>query len=191
MVTMYDVDPQKLIKATAEKLKSFENIKEADWAKFVKTGQSKERPPMEKDWWYVRAAAILRKVAVRGPIGVSKLRILFGSKKNRGFKPEKFFKASGNHIRKILQQLEKEGLVTKKEDSQHKGRIITPKGRSLLDKIAAEIRKSKVPEKTIAKSKKSSSESKKERRKKDEEKSTKTTKKSSTANKTKSKKKLR
>ncbi len=156
MVNVYDIDPQKLIKATAEKLKKLENIKEPEWAKFVKTGHSKERPPIEKDWWYIRAAAILRKVYIRGPIGVSKLRVLFGSKKNRGFKPEKFFKAAGNHIRKILQQLEKEGLVTKKEDDVHKGRVITPKGKSFLDKIATELQKEAPKKEAKAEPKKAS-----------------------------------
>ncbi|MDK2850030.1 MAG: small subunit ribosomal protein S19e [Candidatus Woesearchaeota archaeon] len=195
MVTLFDVDPQKLIKATAEKLKTLENIKEPEWAKFVKTGHSKERPPMEKDWWYTRAAAILRKVAIRGPIGVSKLRVLFGSKKNRGFKPEKFYKAAGNHIRKILQQLEKEGLIVQKKEGQHKGRIITPKGKSFLDKIATEIAKSEPKkekaEKTSAKKteKKEAAKKKEEKAETKEKKETKKTKKnSSTKTKSESKK---
>ncbi|MEM0333542.1 MAG: 40S ribosomal protein S19, partial [Candidatus Aenigmatarchaeota archaeon] len=41
----------------------------------------------------------------------------------------------GSIIRKILQQLESEGLVTKEK----KGRILTPKGRSFIDKIIGEI----------------------------------------------------
>ncbi len=143
MPTVYDVDPQELIKEVAKKLKHSDNVKPLPWAKFVKTGMHKERPPEDKDWWYIRAAAILRKVYIRGPIGVSKLRTLFGGKKNRGVKPEKFYKAAGNHIRKILQQLEKEGLVEQIKEGKKKGRVITSKGRSLLDKTASEILKKK------------------------------------------------
>jgi small subunit ribosomal protein S19e len=82
-----------------------------------------------------------------GPIGVSKLRSKYGGKKNRGMKPEKFYPASGKIIRTILQQLENAELVKKEEKGVHKGRIIAPKGVSLLDKAASKIA-GKKPEKT-------------------------------------------
>ena len=66
--------------------------------------------PEDQDWWYKRAASILRKIYRHGPIGTNKLKKKYGSKKNRGHKPEHFYKAAGSHIRKILQQLEKSGL---------------------------------------------------------------------------------
>jgi small subunit ribosomal protein S19e len=136
---MYDVDPSELIEKVTEKLKTMQEIKPPEWAAFVKTGVSKERPPLRKDWWYVRAASILRKVYRFGPIGVSKLRTKYGSKKNRGVKPEHFYKGSGSIIRKTLQQLENAGLLQKVEKGIRKGKVITPKGKSLLDKTAAEI----------------------------------------------------
>ncbi|MEK6939747.1 MAG: 40S ribosomal protein S19, partial [Nanoarchaeota archaeon] len=46
-----------------------------------------------------------------------------------------------SHIRKILQQLEKSGLVKQTEKGVHKGRILTPKGTSFLDKIAVQLSK--------------------------------------------------
>jgi small subunit ribosomal protein S19e len=46
----------------------------------------------------------------------------YGGKKNRGHKPEKRFDGSGNIIRKILQQLEKAGLIEQKAIRVHKGR---------------------------------------------------------------------
>jgi len=49
-------------------------------------------------------------------------------------KPEKFYKGSGNIIRKILQQLEKAELIKQNEQGR-KGRIVTNKGRSFLDKL--------------------------------------------------------
>ena len=106
-----------------------------DWAKFSKTGTHKERPPMDPEWWYKRAAAILRTVYIKGPIGVSKLRIKYGGKKDRGHKPEEFRKGSGKIIRLILQQLEKEELIKFAEKGVHKGRVITAKGQSFLDKL--------------------------------------------------------
>jgi small subunit ribosomal protein S19e len=139
MVTIYDVNPSELIKKVASSLKSKEEIKAPSWAQFVKTGRSKERPPAETDWWHTRAASVLRKVYILGPVGVSKLRKKYGGKKNRGHRPEKFFVGGGNILRKVLQQLEKAELVKYAEKGVHKGRIITPKGKKFLDKLATEI----------------------------------------------------
>lgn len=130
---MYDVKPSELVSGAAEELKKTK-IKIPDWAKVVKTGAGQERPPVGHNWWYMRAASILRKVSLRGPIGVSKLRSMYGTKKNRGVRPERFYRGSGKIVRVILQQLEAEGFVKKVEKGVHKGKIITPKGQSFLDK---------------------------------------------------------
>ncbi len=124
----------KLIEQLAEKLKAMPEIKPPEWAQFVKTGHFKERPPVKKDWWLVRAASVLNAIKKRGPIGVSKLRRRYGGKKNRGVKPEHFYKGSGSIIRKILQQLEKAELIKQTEKGIHKGRALTGKGQSLIDK---------------------------------------------------------
>lgn len=134
MVNIYDVQAGKLIERVSEKLK--DKIKPPEWSKFVKTGVNKERPPQREDWWFMRSGAILRKVYKNGPIGVSKLRTAYGGKKNRGPRPNKFYKAGGKIIRKILQQLEEIGFIKKTK----KGRIITSKGESFLNKTAKEIK---------------------------------------------------
>lgn len=134
MSTVYDANTQELIKKVAEALK--EKIKAPEWSMFVKTGVSRERPPVEKDWWYTRGASILRKIYLNGPIGTNKLRIKYGGRKNRGYKPEKTFIGSGKIIRVILQQLEQIELIKKSDKGVHKGRVITPKGKSFLDKLA-------------------------------------------------------
>ncbi|MBI2546000.1 30S ribosomal protein S19e [Candidatus Woesearchaeota archaeon] len=139
MATIYDVPAQELVEKAAEKLKSVNEIQPPAWAPFVKTGHSKERPPARDDWWHVRAAAVLRVVYRLGPVGVSKLRVKYGGRKNRGAAGEHTYSGSGNILRKILQQLEKAGLVKQVTKDVHKGRIITPKGKSLLDKTATEI----------------------------------------------------
>ena len=139
MTTMYDVDAQELVSKAAEELKKIPEIKAPEWAPFVKTGKHKERPPVNDDWWYLRTASVLRTVYRLGPVGVSKLRTKYGGKQNRGVKKEHFFKGSGNILRKSLQQLEKAGLVKFTEKGIHKGRVITPKGKSFLDKIASQI----------------------------------------------------
>ena len=139
MTSVFDAPSGELIAKVAEKLKKISEIKPPEWAKFAKTGAHKQRPPAQSDWWYIRAAAVLRAVYKLGPVGVSKLRTKYGGKRNNGMAPEHFTKGSGNIIRKILQQLEKAELIKFVKTGIHKGRVIAPKGESLLDKTAIEI----------------------------------------------------
>ncbi len=118
----------------SKELKSYKEITPPEWAKFVKTSPARERTPVQSDWWYIRAASILRKIYMFGPIGVNKLRRKYGGKKNRGHKPEKYYKGSGKIIRLVLQQLEAAKLIEKSNKDVHHGRILTSKGKSLLDK---------------------------------------------------------
>jgi len=141
MVSIYDVNPQKLMEEVAKKMAGQKLVQPPQWSSYVKTGSNKERPPARKDWWFVRAASVLRTVHKLGPVGTEKLRTKYGGLKNRGFQPEIYKKAGGSIIRKILQQLEKAELIKKTEKGVHKGRVITPKGRSLLNKSVLEILK--------------------------------------------------
>jgi len=138
---IHDVDVTLLIQRTAEELKKEPQIKPPVWAPFVKTSIAKERAPTQPDWWFVRAASILRKLFVLGPIGTIKLRTKYGGRKNRGVAPDKSFPGSGNIIRKVLQQLETAGFAKQAAKGVHKGRIITPKGQQLLEGAASMIMK--------------------------------------------------
>ena len=137
MMTIYNKQANELVNNAAEELKKIDSIKAPEWAKFCKTGAARERPPVERDWWYKRTASMLRRLYVsKGPIGVSKLRKKYGGRCNRGHRPDKYYTGSGNIIRKVLQQLEKAGFAKKAEVGVHKGRVITPQGKSFLDKLA-------------------------------------------------------
>jgi small subunit ribosomal protein S19e len=136
----YDVSQQALVTQLAQDLKTVNEIKAPEWAVFVKTGTHNERPPTQDDWWHIRAASVLRKVAVLGPVGTQKLRRKYGGRKNRGYAPEEFRAASGNIIRSILQQLESAKLVTQTDKEGRKGRIVTPTGTSMLDKAAGKVK---------------------------------------------------
>lgn len=136
---IYDIDQTKLIEAIGEQLKK--ELKTPSWAQFVKTGVHKERAPTNPDWWFIRAAAVLRTVHLRGPIGTEKLRTKYGGSKNRGVKPNKFAKGSGSVLRKVLQQLETAGYVTQTKKGTHKGRVATIKGIALLQSVAKEVGK--------------------------------------------------
>lgn len=132
MTTVYDVEAGALIKAAAEDLKS--KVKAPTWAPLVKTGVAKERPPEDPNWWYAREASILRKIYVKGPIGISRLRGEYRSKKNKGVMPEASYKASGKVIRLAVQQLEGLGFLKKTKSGD--GREITPAGVKYLDNLA-------------------------------------------------------
>ncbi|MGE0792914.1 MAG: 30S ribosomal protein S19e [Candidatus Woesearchaeota archaeon] len=132
-----DVSQQKLVLETAQELKGM--IKMPEWAMFVKTGSHRETMPKNADWWYIRAASILRLANKIGPIGVNKLRTKYGGRKNRGMKPDAFQEASGKVIRVILQQLQAAELIKEHTIGTRKGRITTPKGNSLLIKVAKKL----------------------------------------------------
>jgi small subunit ribosomal protein S19e len=132
-----EIPKTELIERAAKAMQKVEAVQPPGWALFVKTGMSKQRQPARNDWWFVRAAAVLRRLSdSEGPIGVQKLRTVYGGRKNCGHAPERFFKGSGNILRKILQQLEKAGFAKKVDKGLHRGRIITPQGLSFLGKIA-------------------------------------------------------
>ena len=133
MVTVYDVTPNKLVKAVAEKLKAM-NIPAPAFIGTVKSGAHRVRLPQQPDFWYIRMASILRNAYVHNVVGVGKLRSHYGGKKIRGVKPEEKRKAGGSIIRKGMQALEVAGLMTKKK----KGRELSAAGKKLLDAAAKE-----------------------------------------------------
>lgn len=135
--TIFAQNPVRYIPALAEALKNVPEFEVPEWAMYVKTGVSRERPPMAEDFWYTRAASILRQLYIHGVVGVGKLRTRYGSRKDRGGRPDKFFKSGGKIIRVILQQAEKAGLVEKVLRMQH-GRRLTQQGRDFLDSIEVE-----------------------------------------------------
>lgn len=138
MTIIYDIEPEKLVEKAAEELKKIDSIKMPDWAKFVKTSSGKARPPIKLDWWYVRVASILRKLYLRSPLGVERLKGMYGCKKDRGHRPDERRRGSGKIIRVILQQLEQAEFVKKVEEK--KGREITAKGKKFLDGLFKNVK---------------------------------------------------
>lgn len=136
--SVYQIPAQEYNQKLAEALKTLEEFKQPEWAPFTKTGSAKKRPPQEPNFWYKRAASILRQIYINRVVGVNRLRTRYGSKKNRGYKPEKFKKASGKIIRTILQQAEQAGLLEKSNQQgkdKRAGRILTQKGKELMEGV--------------------------------------------------------
>ena len=138
MVTLYDVPAADLNDEVAARLE--DRIEQPEWVQFTKSGQDRELPPQQEDFWFRRAASLLRKVADRGPVGVERLATEYGGAKHGSNRyvvsPPEHEGGSRKIIRVALQQLEEEGLV---ETAQGEGRRITAEGRSLLDSVAGDV----------------------------------------------------
>ncbi|KAI9781284.1 MAG: 40S ribosomal protein S19 [Geoglossum umbratile] len=133
-VSVRDVEAQKFIDAYAAFLKRQGKLPIPGWVDTVKTGHFKELPPQNIDWFYIRAASVARHVYLRKTVGVGRLRKAHGGQKNRGSRPSHHVDASGSVDRKIMQALEKIGVL--EQDEEKGGRRITPSGQRDLDRIA-------------------------------------------------------
>ncbi len=138
MTTFYDVPAEDLIEAVAEELAA--ELDAPEWAEYTKTGTSRELPPEQENFWALRAASLLRKVADDGPIGVQRLRTAYGDATQGStryrVRPNRKTEGSGNIIRSALQQLEEAGYVNTRDGH---GREVTGEGRALLDETAAKL----------------------------------------------------
>lgn len=139
MPTPYDVPASLFIERLAKYLKdNVDEITPPVWASLVKTGSHVKNPPQDPNWWFTRCASILRKIYMKGPIGVERLRSEYGGRASHGTQPQRAKKGGGAILRKALQQLEAAGLV---EPLRNRGRIVTKSGRQIFDRLSAEIKK--------------------------------------------------
>jgi len=134
--TVKDVPARAFIEKYAQHLKRQGKMEIPSWMDVVKTAPFKELPPMNPDWYYVRAASVARKIYLRPHTGVGALTKWYGGRYRRGTRTEHYRKASSGLIRHILLQLEHVGVVEK----QGKGRIVSRVGQQDLDRIAGQLR---------------------------------------------------
>lgn len=140
MTSVFELNPQEYNNKLAKALKEIKEFEAPSWSKLVKSGSSKERPIEDGEFWHKRAASVLRQIYKMKIVGVERLRTKYGSKKNRGSKPEEFKKAGGKIIRTILQQSDKAGFTEiakeiKGVKSKRPGRQLTVKGKAFLESI--------------------------------------------------------
>ena len=112
MTTFHDVPADLVIDELSKRLASVDEISAPEWANIVKTGTHRERTPVQDDWWFIRSAAVLRKVGKLGPIGANHMAQQFGGPKDRGVKSNRAVSGSRSIARNVLQQLSSAGLVT-------------------------------------------------------------------------------
>ncbi|PIO08591.1 30S ribosomal protein S19e [Candidatus Pacearchaeota archaeon CG10_big_fil_rev_8_21_14_0_10_34_12] len=136
---VFDLNQQEYNLKLAEALKKIPEFKKPEWVEFVKSSSGKERPIDDEDFWHKRAASILKQIYKNKIKGVNRLKIKYGTKKNRGMKPEKFRKGSGKIIRVILQQSDNAGLTeiikAQKGTKIKSGRQMTEKGKEFMEGI--------------------------------------------------------
>ncbi len=133
MTNAFDVKGSALVRLAAERLKGL--MAKPAYIDYVKSGANRERTPNSPDFWYIRSASILRQVYMNGPIGVERLRTRYGSRKEHVIHRRHHTKAGGSIIRDACQSLEKLEFVK----NTKAGRVITPKGKSFLDKLSREV----------------------------------------------------
>ncbi|MHA2394114.1 MAG: 40S ribosomal protein S19 [Promethearchaeota archaeon] len=140
-MSIYVVQPEKLIEVLAAKLRDFPEISPPEGLEFWKTAFYKELAPSDSEgFWYIRCASLLRKIKKHGPIGVNKLRKFYGGKNRKGSGLHHSARGSGKIIRVALQQLEAAKLI---EINEKQGRTLSSEGTSLLERTAYGILRSK------------------------------------------------
>lgn len=143
MTTYHDVPADLLIGELSARLSEVDSINPPEWSKIVKTGTHRERPPAQDNWWYIRSAAVLRKVGKLGPIGANHMAQHFGGPKDRGVKPNRAVAGSRNISRTVMQQLTTAGLIQSKMNlsgTVNHGKVLTPAGQKMLDSVAHSVR---------------------------------------------------
>lgn len=146
MVHPNDVPTSALLAKLAAELKSRGAVAPPAWAEFVKTGVHKQRAPVQPDWWYLRSASVLRKIYLKGYVGVERLSAEYGGKRDRGSAPYHARTGSRAVLREIVQQLEKAGLV---QPYKTLGRRVSASGQKLLDTVSRDLLRSLAAERPV------------------------------------------
>ena len=135
--TLRDVSGAKWVKAMAAHLKQSGKLFVPNCTELMKQSHANERAPQNPDWFFLRCAAVLRRVYVRPGTGYGGLSKAFGLKKNNGSRPEKPIKASRGLLHWACRSLEGLKLLQKGKES---GRVLTREGRRKCDAIAFNVK---------------------------------------------------
>lgn len=57
-----------------------DKIKLPDYVDYVKTAKHKELAPYDRDWYYIRAASVVRHIYLRKGVGVGALQKVYGGR---------------------------------------------------------------------------------------------------------------
>ncbi|KAL0229959.1 hypothetical protein PCE1_003523 [Barthelona sp. PCE] len=104
---------------------------------YIKSAPGRELGPQDPDWFFKRAAAILRRVYIQPGIGLGGFAKYFGAKARNGHARNHGALAARGVIRRIIQNFEKAGLI----EQSTKGRVLSSEGRRVCDTVATNILK--------------------------------------------------
>jgi len=135
-ITLKDVSSKHFIKAYSSYLKRTGKVNVPKWSNIVKTGIHKQLAPYNPDWFYVRMAAIARRIYLRPCEGIGFYKRIFGGSYSNGLRPYHFTTSSGSIIRTCLKQLTALKVI---EPHPKGGRRVTSSGRRDLDRISAKV----------------------------------------------------
>ena len=110
-VTARDVGAPALIKAFSAHLKRQGKMTLPNNLDLQKTAKFKELAPYDSDFFYIRAAALARRLYLYNNQGVGHFATTFGGQQRRGTRTNKFGKGFTGVNRRALQELAKIGIV--------------------------------------------------------------------------------
>ena len=140
-ITVRDISAEKFIAAYAEVLKNNDKFVVPKWADLVKTGTFKELAPYDPDWYFVRAASVVRKIYLRQGTGIGALSKRYGGSYRRGARPERHQDAARGLIRTICINLDELKIT---EKTAKGGRKISRVGQQALDLVAGQVARGEV-----------------------------------------------
>ena len=134
--TMRDVSSWKWVRAMAAHFKQEGKLFVPSCTELIKTSHGRDRAPQNPDWYYIRCAAVLRRIYMRPGTGTGGLSKPFGNKKNRGSQPEITTRAARGLLHWCCKSLEGLKLIQKGKTS---GRCVSKLGRQKADTIASNL----------------------------------------------------
>jgi len=128
--TVKDVSAADFIKEYASHLKKGNKLQIPDFTQWTTTSVARELAPQDSDWVYIRTAALARKIYLKPHTGISTLKHIFGSNKDRGCLRSEHQSGHGKILRWALKSLEELKIVKKDKNSAAKkfSRTITKEG---------------------------------------------------------------
>merc|ERR1711881_802738 len=153
-VTLKDIPANDFVAAYADFLKKSNKIELPSWVDLVKTGHFHELAPYDEDWFYTRAAAIIRKLYIKPTVGVGRLANKFGGKERNGSARKHHAKDSKAVIRACMKALEKAKLLTRFNDPKRNDfaedtrpdsdvklnrRVVSDEGKKTINNVAKDV----------------------------------------------------
>lgn len=132
---IHEVRPERFNATLKSYLKSSNKMVLPEHHDIMKTGEGKELAPCDDDWYYLRAAAIVRQIARFGTVTSECMAWRYGSRKNRGVRPSKYVPAYREIGDSVLDNLRNMGWINASADD-----MLTEQGKTVVREIIEKVR---------------------------------------------------